>query len=370
MYGVGKFVGPALGGLFAQFGAWRLAFVAMAVIAAVCGAVVPRVLPRGERSDAAGAGPCRVALLLVTGHRGGQPGGGAARRHGDGGRHRGGAAAGGRFVAYERRSERGSSRARLTGRVAAEVGLPDARAAGLRRRGRVVRPAVRPAAGRAAPARGRLLRGGHLARVVADPARQLIGDRSAPYADCASSARCCSHSASSSRGCCSARTRRSGWWSSGCRCCASPDAGIGLAYPHLSVAAMAAAADPEEGRQAAAAIATVTTMSIAFGTAVAGVLVSLGGRSMLGSARWLFGFAVLCAIGIFTARAADRSTAPSGRRRPTAARSPRAREGRRCQLLSAPRRRAFEGRDCGGSQRRVSGGSGTWGESFTTAVPA
>ncbi|WP_219819217.1 hypothetical protein [Streptomyces lydicamycinicus] len=55
----------------------------------------------------------------------------------------------------------------------------------------------------------------------------------------------------------------------------------------------------------------MTTMSTAFGTAVAGALVSLGGPSILGSARWLlFGFAVLCAIGIVTARAADRTSRP------------------------------------------------------------
>ncbi|HUR08683.1 MAG TPA: MFS transporter [Nonomuraea sp.] len=65
MYGVGNFVGPALGGLFAQFGAWRLAFVAMAVIAAVCCLFVPRVLPRGERSDVRAPVPL-VSLLLVT----------------------------------------------------------------------------------------------------------------------------------------------------------------------------------------------------------------------------------------------------------------------------------------------------------------
>lgn len=70
---------------------------------------------------------------------------------------------------------------------------------------------------------------------------------------------------------------------------------------------MASTSDPEEGRQAAAAIATVTTMSTAFGTAVAGVLVNLGGATV-DSARYLmFGFAIICAIGIATARAMNRS---------------------------------------------------------------
>ncbi|WP_211369919.1 MFS transporter [Nonomuraea turkmeniaca] len=39
MYGVGNFAGPALGGLFAQLGSWRLAFAVMAVVAAMCGAL-------------------------------------------------------------------------------------------------------------------------------------------------------------------------------------------------------------------------------------------------------------------------------------------------------------------------------------------
>ncbi|MEV6160169.1 MFS transporter [Nonomuraea sp. NPDC052129] len=86
-------------------------------------------------------------------------------------------------------------------------------------------------------------------------------------------------------------------------------AGIGLAYPHLSVAAMSSTRDPEEGGRAAAAIATVTSLSIAFGTAVGGVLVNLGGASMLDAARCaLFGIAIICAIGALTAYAANRTS--------------------------------------------------------------
>ncbi|WP_174550672.1 hypothetical protein [Microtetraspora malaysiensis] len=84
-------------------------------------------------------------------------------------------------------------------------------------------------------------------------------------------------------------------------------AGIGLTYPHLSVAAMSSTRDPQEGGRAAAAIATMTSLSIAFGTAVAGILVNLGGGSMLDSARYvLFGLAIICAIGALTAHAANR----------------------------------------------------------------
>lgn len=49
---------------------------------------------------------------------------------------------------------------------------------------------------------------------------------------------------------------------------------------------------------------------------IAGVLVNLGGRSMLDSARYmLLGFAIICAAGAVTARAADRASrsAPADR---------------------------------------------------------
>ncbi|WP_433211235.1 MFS transporter [Microtetraspora malaysiensis] len=65
MYGVGNFAGPVLGGLFAQAGSWRPAFVVMAVIGAGCGALVPRVLPRGERGAARVPVPA-LSLLLIT----------------------------------------------------------------------------------------------------------------------------------------------------------------------------------------------------------------------------------------------------------------------------------------------------------------
>ncbi|MEQ4725390.1 MFS transporter [Nonomuraea sp. B19D2] len=105
MYGVGNFVGPAIGGLFAQFGGWRLAFVTMAVIAAVCGLLVPRVLPGGERGGARAPVPV-VSLLLGTAATAavsvaGVLSGAAAMAAGIAG----GLLLVAGFVAYERRSE-------------------------------------------------------------------------------------------------------------------------------------------------------------------------------------------------------------------------------------------------------------------------
>ena len=48
MWGVATVVGPATGGLFAQFGLWRWAFVAMAILTALMAMLVPIALPAGR----------------------------------------------------------------------------------------------------------------------------------------------------------------------------------------------------------------------------------------------------------------------------------------------------------------------------------
>ncbi|MFG2094061.1 MFS transporter [Streptomyces sp. NPDC048612] len=308
MYGVGNFAGPALGGLFAQFGSWRGAFVLMAAVAAVCGAAVPRVLPRGERGGVAVPVPV-VSLVLVT----------AAT------------------TAVSVSGVLPDTRARAAG-IAAALLLVVGFAAHERRSERRVFPGATYQEG--AALKWVYLTLGLLAFGVAvESFVPLFGQRLAglpPLAAGFLGAALSLGWSLTQMGSSSAvrehtvrrlrtlgpvvlalgllvlgllqRAPASLWWVvSWVPVLGVAGAGIGMAYPHLSVAAMTAAKDPEEGRQAAAAIATVTTMSTAFGTAVAGVLVSLGGRSMLDSARWLLlGFAALCALGAFTARAADR----------------------------------------------------------------
>jgi MFS family permease len=309
MYGVGNFVGPALGGLFAQLGSWRLAFVVMAGFAAVCVVLVPRVLPQGERGAARVPLPTG-SLVLVTAATAAVSVAGVLTDTA--------ATVAGigvavvllvAFVAYERRSEvrvfpratyRASSPLRwiyltialLAFGVAVEAfvplfgqelgGLPPLAAGffgaavslGWSATQLASSSAVRESTVRRLCAAGPvLLSAGFLGQ-------GLLQRADAP-----------------------------GWlvlaW---VPVLFVAGAGIGLAYPHLSVAAMASTGDPAEGRQAAAAIATVTTMSTAFGTAVAGVLVNLGDGSMLDSARYvLFGFALICAAGIATARGAVRA---------------------------------------------------------------
>ncbi len=78
--------------------------------------------------------------------------------------------------------------------------------------------------------------------------------------------------------------------------------GIGMAWPHLAVRAMDSVSDPAEGGTAAAAVNTVQLISGAFGAGVAGVVVNTAKNGDLGdlvAARWLFAvFAALCATGV------------------------------------------------------------------------
>jgi MFS family permease len=310
MFGVGNFVGPALGGLFAQFGSWRLAFVVLAAAAVVMATFVPRALPRSERDERAIPVPA-VSLALVVGAVGAVSVAGILSN----------AAAMAAFIALglalvtaflvtEKRAKvrvlprstyRSGSALRwvyltimfLASGVAVETFLPlfSQHLGGL--------PPV--AAGFFAAA---LSFGWAASQIVSSSARQEWTIRRLRIAGPAVLA---------AGFAVLALLQHQN---------ASPlvviawlpvllvgGAGIGIAMPHLSVAAMSSTTDPEEGQQAAAAIATVLTMATAFGAAVAGLLVNLGAPSMVTSARYLLiGFAIISAFGIFTARLTSHHT--------------------------------------------------------------
>jgi MFS family permease len=69
MWGVATIIGPATGGFFAQFGLWRWAFGAVAVLTAAMAALVPMVLParRADASPQATALKIPVWSLLLLG---------------------------------------------------------------------------------------------------------------------------------------------------------------------------------------------------------------------------------------------------------------------------------------------------------------
>jgi MFS family permease len=64
MWGVGTLLGPAAGGLFAQFGSWRWAFGALAILTAAIAVLVPLALP--GRAAADGAVPVRIPVRSLV----------------------------------------------------------------------------------------------------------------------------------------------------------------------------------------------------------------------------------------------------------------------------------------------------------------
>lgn len=85
-------------------------------------------------------------------------------------------------------------------------------------------------------------------------------------------------------------------------------AGIGIAWPHLSAWAMSSVDDPAEGPAAAAAINTVQLICGAVGAGLAGVVVNLSDTAGAAAARGLFAaFAVLAVVGAIASFRSDRA---------------------------------------------------------------
>lgn len=83
--------------------------------------------------------------------------------------------------------------------------------------------------------------------------------------------------------------------------------GIGMAWPHLSARAMDSVDDPCESGAAAAAINTVQLISAAFGAGLAGVVVNDAAGGEVMEARWLYTvFTVLAALGVLASHRATR----------------------------------------------------------------
>jgi MFS family permease len=88
--------------------------------------------------------------------------------------------------------------------------------------------------------------------------------------------------------------------------------GVGIAWPHLSAWAMSCVDDPTEGPAAAAAINTVQLICGAFGAGLAGVVVNLTETGDATPARWLFAtFAVLAALVVVASTRSGRRTGQS-----------------------------------------------------------
>ena len=88
--------------------------------------------------------------------------------------------------------------------------------------------------------------------------------------------------------------------------------GVGIAWPHLSAWAMSCVDDPAEGPAAAAAINTVQLICGAFGAGLAGVVVNLTETGDATPARWLFAtFGALAALVVVASIRSGRRTGQS-----------------------------------------------------------
>ncbi|MEV7185189.1 MFS transporter [Kitasatospora sp. NPDC093102] len=304
MWGVGTLVGPSLGGLFAQFGAWRWAYVLLLVAALVLAALARRVLP-GRSGAGHGSGPVPLtSLLLLT------------------------LAAAAFSVSSTVPSGWPTAVCLLAG-LALLAGFVAAE----RRAAATVLPQQTYRAGN--PLKWLYLTVAVLcAGVVAENFIPLFGQQlgglgplvagflGAAISAGWTTAQLFSVGIESARGRALAiRTAplvlvggllvyglsQTGH-ASGLRVVLwavalfGAGTGIGLAFPHLSVAAMRSSGDPAEGGKAAAAINTTQLIAFSVTSALAGTLVNLGADSPVYSARYMtFGIAAITVLGVATA---------------------------------------------------------------------
>lgn len=309
MFGLGNFVGPALGGLFAQYGSWRAAFAVLAIAAVLLCGLIPKALTEGERPPATALPVASLGLVVVA----------AAAVSVAGILEEpawmvvsllAGAVAVAAFIAIERRASqpilppstyRSGSPLRwiylsimlLACGVAVEIFVPLFG----QRMGNLT-PLVAGFLGAA------LSFGWSAAQIlVASVGSEAVIRRlriTGPVVLAAGFA---------VLGLLQSAQASTPLVIAWVPALIIAGAGIGIAMPHLSVAAMTSVDDPVEGQQAAASVATVLTMATAFGAAIAGLLVNIGSPVMVTSARYLlFGFAGIVVLGLFTAIRVGNST--------------------------------------------------------------
>jgi MFS family permease len=312
MWGVSVIVGPAMGGLFAQFGIWRWAFGSLAIMTLAMAALVPGALPAQRRSEGVPTVVSRIPVWSLV------PLGGAALA-----------------ISVAGVQHAAAAMAGLLAIGAALVGLflvVDRRA----RATVLPRTAFGPG-----PLKWMYVTIGLLmAATMADMYVPLFGQRLANMAPAAAgffgAVLAVGWTVSEIVSASINRTRivvglvaaapvmmaiglglaalslgdEAGWpmvaaWAVGLL---AAGAGVGVAWPHLSAWIMGAVDDPVEGGTAAAAINTVQLISGAFGAGLAGVVVNMTEGGDLPAARWLFAvFAVLAAVGSVASYRASRA---------------------------------------------------------------
>ena len=323
MWGVGTLLGPAAGGVFAQFASWRWAFGALVVLTAMIAALVPISLPKRTRGDRPAASRVPIWSLMLLG------------------------------AAALLVSVAGlASDLLMTGLILALSGaligafiVVDRRAA-LATAGPATGHSVLPrTAFRRGPLKWMYLTLGLLmASTMVDMYVPLFGQRLAHLAPLAAGFLGVALavgwtvseilSASADRRAVVVRIvvaspvvmivglvgsavmveQSMAGWSVGLWVAALviTGTGIGMAWPHLSAWAMGSVDDPAEGPVAAAAINTVQLICGAFGAGLAGVVVNHSATDDVHAARVLFiVFAALACVAVIAAWRATRRDRPS-----------------------------------------------------------
>jgi MFS family permease len=310
MWGVGTLVGPAAGGLFAQFGSWRWAFGVLALLTFAMSALVPFALPaRAADDDALAQQRIPVWSLVLLGL----------------------AALSVSVAGIQRSTALTIALVVCGGALVAAFLLVDRR---------MTASVLPPTAFRPGPLKWIYLTLGVLmAATMADMYVPLFGQRLAHLTPVAAGflgvalavgwtvSEITSASATTPRAIVRVVTvaplvmalglglgalslvddAPSGVIAVWVVALATTGVGVGMAWPHLSAWAMGSCSDPGEGAIAAAAINTVQLICGAFGAGLAGIVVNTTGRSDATAARWLFAvFAVLAALGCVASHRASR----------------------------------------------------------------
>lgn len=315
MWGVGTFVGPAAGGLFAQFGLWRWAFVSLTLVTLGIAAMVPSVLPRTDSANVAANGrgaPLRSLLILTAAAALVAVAGLQSSIPAMVGLIAAAAALVILFVVLDRRAT-------------ASV-LPKAVFAGNPLKWIYLTIAVLAAASMVEtfiPFFGQRL--GHLIPVAAGflGATLAFGWTVGEMISASATARTIARVVTIAPVVVAAglvlagALQRDGagaleivLWALGF---AVTGAGIGMAWPHLASAAMSLSSDSGESAAAAAAISTVQLIAGAFGAGLAGVLVNLGGSDTHGAHLLYLGFAAIVLSGVAVSSRVFRAAAGPGR---------------------------------------------------------
>ncbi|UYM07637.1 MFS transporter [Solicola gregarius] len=307
MWGVGTLAGPAVGGAFAQFDAWRFAFVVLAVLGVAAAVLAPRALPRTERSTSTEPVPGASLGLLTAATAAISVAGvlendtamvaalllGIALLVG--------------FVGWERRS-------RISVLPAATYrGRSPLRwlylTVGLLSMGTVVE-AFTPLFGQELGGLDPLLAGFLGATVSLGWSTSMIFSSNAERESVQRALRVVGPSILAVGLTLAALLQRDDMgatlvigWAVALMVAGS---GIGLAFPHVIVAVMASTSGSEEATKASAGINTVELMSLAFGSAVAGVLVNVGSTMQQSSIYLLVGIAAFALVGAVAAVRSNR----------------------------------------------------------------